>query len=694
MAIDHRVGTKVQKNLRREDAAATRVEPYPYIGIVKNNLDPTRAGRLQVYIPDLGGDPDNQKNWRTVSYASPFMGYTSNKFDQRDVPSSADTYNTVAHTYGMWMVPPDLGVEVIVLFVAGDPQRGYWLACVNSNLSHYMVPGLAGSRNVDLSLSTDDTKKSFIGGNPMPVVEFNEYNTTNINQEFYRNAKPVHEEQFNILKQQGLDRDPVRGAISSSSQRESPSHVFGISTPGRPTNDPADDVNAYLAKARSGQLTEEYYKVKSRKGGHTLVMDDGSVLGEDRLFRLRSSRGHQILMHDTMNSFYIAHADGTSWIEMTTEGQIKVYTKGGFSLRSEGSINLHTDSNMNIDVKNKLNIKVGSTIQVESAKTNLLTGVLSVTSQGTVEFKAGGPFNVESAAGMSLNAASSILMNASQVTHNTDPPAVINEVKPLKTYSQPDTSFDSNLGVWINKTRALETIVTVAPCHEPYYRGEVQLNIPEESDSITLKATYSGAVDAIKNVSGSGIKAPAGDKDLRNQPIPLESVGSLSKDQTQAFLAQIGKSESGGNYAITNSRGYLGKYQMGHQALIDQGYVKSSVTSNAQLDNPNSWTGKNGITNKDAFLSNPTEQEANMLAVTQTNYKRMVSSGAITADMPPEQVGGMLSVAHLLGAGGANTWRKGGGGADANGTTGDDYFQKGKYAVSVLAPKMPNINAG
>ena len=73
MAIDQRSGTKVIKNLRREEAGATRVDPYPYIGIVKNNLDPTRSGRLQVYIPDFGGDPDIAQNWRTVSYASPLV---------------------------------------------------------------------------------------------------------------------------------------------------------------------------------------------------------------------------------------------------------------------------------------------------------------------------------------------------------------------------------------------------------------------------------------------------------------------------------------------------------------------------------------------------------------------------------------------------------------------------------------------
>ena len=135
MAIDQRAGTKVIKNLRREEAGAARVDPYPYIGIVKNNLDPTRSGRLQVYIPDLGGDEKDQLNWRTVSYASPFMGYTTNT----NTADTANAFESVTHTYGMWMVPPDIGVQVIVLFIAGDPLRGYWVACVNPNLSHHMV---------------------------------------------------------------------------------------------------------------------------------------------------------------------------------------------------------------------------------------------------------------------------------------------------------------------------------------------------------------------------------------------------------------------------------------------------------------------------------------------------------------------------------------------------------------------------
>jgi shikimate dehydrogenase len=39
----------------------------------------------------------------------------------------------------------------------------------------------------------------------------------------------------------------------------------------------------------------------------------------------------------------------------------------------------------------------------------------------------------------------------------------------------------------------------------------------------------------------------------------------------------------------------------------------------------------------------------------------------------------------ILGAGGATTWRKTGGGADANGTSGTSYYNMGRYASNVLA---------
>jgi hypothetical protein len=41
-----------------------------YIGIIKNNVDMQRMGRLEVFIPEIGGDPKDSAHWFIVSYAS------------------------------------------------------------------------------------------------------------------------------------------------------------------------------------------------------------------------------------------------------------------------------------------------------------------------------------------------------------------------------------------------------------------------------------------------------------------------------------------------------------------------------------------------------------------------------------------------------------------------------------------------
>jgi hypothetical protein len=693
MAIDQRSGSKIIKNLRREEASATRVDPYPYIGIVKNNLDPTRSGRLQVYIPDLGGDPDAQQNWRTVSYASPFMGYTTSKQSSKDTIDYANKFESVTHTYGMWAIPPDLGVHVLVLFAAGDPLRGYWLACVNPNLSHHMLPGLAGSTNVDLNSASGSDAKSFQGGSNIPVVEFNdnvkEYAE---NPFFYNLPKPIHKIQYGILKQQGLDRDPIRGANSSSSQRETPSHVFGISTPGRPLNDPLDDIN-YQTKLNNGDLGPEYFKVKSRKGGHTFVMDDGATLGQNQLVRLRTAKGHQLLMHDTDNSVYIAHADGSTWIEMTNDGQLKIFNEGGVSVRTSGTLNLHSDGDMNFNAGGKIQFKSGDAFKIESINTTLLTGSLSVETSQSAEFKVGTAFNVDSAGSISLKAAVDVaLASGGSILENSGGDKMVADIKRMRENKFPDSKFADASGVWVSNPNMLNSIVTVAPTHEPYPRGLAPVFTPQSA--IQPQATYQGAADAVKNVAGTGVKNPAGDKDLRIQPNALGTIGNLSKDQVKAYMAQIGQSESGGDYTKVNTKGFVGKYQFGYEALIDAGYVKSSVTNNTQLNNPNSWTGKDGIDSVDSWKNSGAVQEQAMQNFTTSNYNQLVKTGTITADTSPENVGGILAVSHLLGANGAKAWRNGGGGADAFGTTGDQYFQKGKYAISVLAPKVPAIDAG
>ena len=99
MATDKRLSKKTPEWVRREDSPGVRIDSGPFIGIIKNNNDPIRGGRLQVWIPDLGGDENNPKNWRTVGYASPFYGTT-----YQPKSSKNNKFNEVVHSYGMWAV--------------------------------------------------------------------------------------------------------------------------------------------------------------------------------------------------------------------------------------------------------------------------------------------------------------------------------------------------------------------------------------------------------------------------------------------------------------------------------------------------------------------------------------------------------------------------------------------------------------
>ena len=236
---------------------------------------------------------------------------------------------------------------------------------------------------------------------------------------------------------------------------------------------------------------------------------------------------------------------------------------------------------------------------------------------------------------------------------------------------------------WTPKPNAQQTIVKVAPTHEPYLRGTTGKIFTPESPGIQPRP-YAGTTDATKNTSTAGVQNAATTTDLRKQPKAKEAAGPLSIDQTTAFMSQVSKGQT---YDSTGTDGSLGKYQMDYKALQQAGYLKSTVTSNSDLTNPNSWTGLNGMASADNFLASASEQESAIGAVTNLNYTAMVASGAITSEQSAEDVAGMLAVAQKHGVDAAKNFREGKFNAA-------EIFNQGKYAVGVLAPKLPAIDAG
>lgn len=707
MSIDRRIGKKPAEFSQR-DRATVRLDTGPYIGIIKNNLDPLRKGRLQVYIPDFGGDETQEQSWITVNYASPFIGSTF-PIEGQNTSTSVQTVN---HTYGMWFVPPDLGNQVLITFVAGDPNRGYWFACISPHASHNMVPGVSSTtkwgEDEPRRELPGDIDKQVVTGNQYPTLEFNE-NDPNKREPGYikKNPRPLHQVQFRRLVEQGLENDPVRGTHTSSSQREVPSGVFGISTPGQPAWDESYR-KSVIEKVDKGTATEDDFRVTARQGGHTFIMDDGTLEGDNQMVKLRTSGGHQILMHDSAKTMYISNSTGSVWIELNDSGNLHIYSGSGLNIRTGGDINLHSDSNININAGGNLNIKARNQIKTESNE-------LHASTKNNTKFYS---TNIEMLADQEIKAkATNILLNSGPV------PAKPN---PLTVYELTDTKFDASKQVWSQEAKSLSSIANVVPTHEPYVRrtgvpidgsgGNTAID-SESSAKTSLSTSFKGttgvASSGVLTTSTGGVVTDSGGTPVKvgdspgpssavgkpingklapsamtTQPSPPGGIGPLSSGDVRAVMAQIGFRESSNNYSATNQLGYLGKYQFGAAALVDRGYIKSEAFATygqGALTRPESWTGKDGIKNRDDFLRNTQIQESAMFEQLTANYNTLVSTKAISGSNEKTEIAGMLSVSHLLGAGGANKWKTTGTGSDANGVSGSEYYNLGRYSIEVLS---------
>lgn len=451
----------------------------PFVGEIMNNIDPTRGGRVQVYIEQFGGGDKNDKTyWRTVSYCPPFGGATPKTSTSAGVGTYGSTNNQ--QSYGMIFAPPDIGVQVLCFFAGGDPNQGYFVGCIPPQGINSMTPAIGATPNAAKQNANQD---SYFAKTPqLPATEINnaEQNSEiNENPQFFNQPKPVHSYVAGALFQAGLVADPIRGSITSSSQRESPSNTFGLSTPGRPIYQGGLTDNTIKQQVDSGSVKPEDVNVVGRKGGHSVVLDDGDVEGKNSLVRIRTAKGHQITLSDDGNSLYISHASGQIWIEMGQEGTLDVYATNSINLRTEGTLNLHADKDINMYADGNINMKsnVATTLQSEKSFTLACKESITMFSETTIGVKSNGQLILDGKSS-SMKSSGAMVLQGSSIDLNPGFAPSVQVPKGLVQYTMPDASFDNSTG-WAVDSTGVKSIVTRAPSHEPwpYHNQGVQVNV-------------------------------------------------------------------------------------------------------------------------------------------------------------------------------------------------------------------------
>jgi hypothetical protein len=524
------------------DSGGGVIRSVPVLGVVKNNIDATRSGRIEVYIADFGTpNPDDSSSWTPVSYMSPFFGNTGSTSgtESKDYGS----YATNPISYGMWFSPPDIGSTVICIFVNGDPNYGYYIGGVLQPELLQMVPAIGAASNVTLN---EGESNSYGGATRLPVTNLNNNNANITNDTtFLDAAKPVHSYSAAVFTQQGLTRDTVRGPISSSALRESPSRVgWGVSTPGRPIYQGGfDDANI---GNEANNATDESLKIISRRTGHSIVMDDGTQSGQDQLIRIRTALGHQITMSDDGQTLFIIHSNGQSYIELGKEGTIDMYSTNSVNIRTQGDLNLHADNNININAKKNLNI-ASENLKFTTEK-NLdyrVGGNYSGYTLGKYSIKVNGTMSMGSGGEGSYASAGDMYINGSKVNLNTGATsATPTEVPAFTVTSHADTLFDSAKG-WAAAPSKLPSIVSRAPAHSPWINAGQGVAVSVNNNaSANFPSSPSPTVAAANATTSAAPNNPPSPATLSTVPATKATSEALDNNTTAAMISGVAATAS------------------------------------------------------------------------------------------------------------------------------------------------------
>lgn len=321
------------------------------MGVVISTDDPLQQGRLQVFCPALGDDPDKPAALPWSAYIMPFGGVIDNSSYVRG--ADAKTTSGPVH-YGFWAIP-EVGSYVLVGCVDGDFRRRFWLG---SFVAHQQANSIITGKykwdgsDADGPLSSD--------GNPL------EPQYTNIGKAFDNDRSSPE------WKSRGADYQAAANRRDEGSQPNSDRgsayldsiYEDVLSAEKLEEAKPALGENGYdwsNFENVAGQRSSKVFGF-STPGGHSIHCDDKTY---NSRIRIRSSAGHTILLDDTNERIYIMTAEGNSYVELDKNGNVDLYAKRRLSVHAEKDINFSTDETFRVHAKKGIHMYAGNTLGQE-----------------------------------------------------------------------------------------------------------------------------------------------------------------------------------------------------------------------------------------------------------------------------------------------------------------------------------------
>jgi hypothetical protein len=479
------------------------------IGIVKENAHPVRMGNIMVFIPGRGatgqtlqGDArsieDDPAQWRMVRYATPWYSRT-------DTTSQTNNYTDVKNTAGIIYPAPDIGTKVLCFFPEGKNAEGFWFACAPDPYMMQSLPEPTPTNNFDNS-------GSITPRGPVPAGEFNDRSTDTRSLSNYSTvSRPMQEDFYTNIVKQGIDQSTSKGISNSGYMRETPAELIGITTKGRRIDAQGKDIkdrSDIISALQRGDQTQGVAgdRLKTLKGftrakGHSFILDDGDVRGNDQVVRLRSAKGAQFLIHDTEEFVYIINQSGNAWMSMDKHGQIDIYSEKNINFRST-NINFHAEKDIKMHAGNFIDLVSDNEVNIEAAQDVSMhsTGAAAfVNASEAVHINSGGQLNIAGSSATSIKGGGVMSMSAGIIL--LQGPALSPTTKTsIPSTPLPDTELNGDF--W-SANQQLPTTVDRAPTHEPY----PLFDIPIEPKPRGNRRSGGGVGGVVGSLAGVGLGA-------------------------------------------------------------------------------------------------------------------------------------------------------------------------------------------